>query len=60
MCKVHNNAGSDCILKESVQLNFDEDMAVKDLGANQAKRDRHFLYKMQESCIELKVTKKTQ
>ena len=58
MCKVHNNAGSDCILKESVQLNFDEDMAVKDLGANQAKRDRYFLYKMQESCIELKVTKK--
>mmetsp|Transcript_14886 Transcript_14886/g.27926 ORF Transcript_14886/g.27926 Transcript_14886/m.27926 type:complete len:312 (-) Transcript_14886:107-1042(-) len=23
--RVHNNAGSDCILKESVQLNFDED-----------------------------------
>ena len=39
-CKVHNNAGSDCILKESVQLNFDEDMAVKDLGANQANPDR--------------------
>ncbi|CAE7194775.1 RHM1, partial [Symbiodinium natans] len=23
--RVHNNAGSDCILKESMQLNFDED-----------------------------------
>ena len=23
--QVHNNAGSDCILKESMQLNFDED-----------------------------------
>lgn len=51
MCKVHNNAGSDCILKESVQLNFDEDMAVKDLGANQAKRKTWQVFLVQDARV---------